>query len=349
MKTGHWFAAIGVAVAILGIPAALWLRWRARAQATPANVEATGAVNGALSGEERAWREGWAYDGPSILEHNTGYRLAWEASDAAPDIGDKTHGLAVREFEARGLSAIDARTCVHRLLGEGRRVRATMPFDATRDAGTKCQRLGRLAALRKASRWAGYPCVQDFHGGKYDSDHVSPLTKAASNVDARVFVLLQDWATDKNLAGPLDQDALDLGYTSSEPTVPRLAELLDRHLQTPLQDAYLTNLFPFVRVGDAIAPADLIKAAKTFAIPQIEIVRPQVVVCIGLRVFDALRRACGGGGVANIDGALSSPFRIYGAHVWVQAHTGFRGHSTRRPTRVEDDWRRMATCIESSM
>jgi len=71
----------------------------------------------------------------------------------------------------------------------------------------KHARLLELARRRQDTRWQGYKCIGDYHGGVYECDFVSPYTKAAHNENAAVMVLLQDWSCDDQLAGPLDVDA----------------------------------------------------------------------------------------------------------------------------------------------
>jgi hypothetical protein len=59
----------------------------------------------------------------------------------------------------------------------------------------------------------------------------------------------------------------------------RLKELLHRYFQLELKDVYVTNVFPFVKLGAisaSIAMRDLVRAARAFALPQIEIVGPRL-------------------------------------------------------------------------
>jgi restriction system protein len=76
-----------------------------------------------------------------------------------------------------------------------------------------------LARKRQATRWdihkgsGKYKGIGDreYADGSYECDYVSPYTKTAGNVDAEVFVMLQDWSPDEGLKGPRDQDSVDSG------------------------------------------------------------------------------------------------------------------------------------------
>ena len=200
-----------------------------------------------------------------------------------------------------------------------------------------------LAQKRKATIWPGYSRIGDFHDGAYECDFVSPYTKSAGNVDAEIFVLLQDWSSDEALHD-LDADCVLYGLTRKLPTNRRLVELLRQHLGAELGDVYATNLFPFIKGGGISSPIpmrDLVRAAQEFALPQIRIVQPKLVVCLGLNTFNAIRLACGHSPAQRMDEAIASPFTFDQARVWGQAHTGARGQNNRGRERVAEDWRRM--------
>lgn len=207
----------------------------------------------------------------------------------------------------------------------------------------KRAKLLALAKLRQATRWPGYNCIGDYHEGAYECDLVSPYTKTAGNVNAEIMVMLQDWASDGFLSGPFHEPSAMLGHTPSRPTNRNLTKLLDRVFGLTLRDTYGTNLFPFVKLGgmsDPIPQADVITAAQQFGVPQIHIVNPKLVICLGLVTFNALRQACGLSPTQNLPSAIDSPFNIGSTRVWGQAHTG-RLNNRGGFERVLTDWRRM--------
>jgi uracil-DNA glycosylase len=158
----------------------------------------------------------------------------------------------------------------------------------------KAARLLVLAQKRQASDWPDYKPLKEYHDGAYESDHVSPYTKSAGNVDAEVMVMLQDWSSDVRLSGPLDTDARDSGYTPSLPTNRNLADLLRKHFHLELHQVYGTNLFPFIKRGNlsaSISHTDFVRAAREFAVPQIDIMKTRSLICLGMKniQYTALR------------------------------------------------------------
>lgn len=213
----------------------------------------------------------------------------------------------------------------------------------------KSAALLRLARLRQASRLDGYACIGDFHGGLFECDHVSPWTKSGGKFDAAVMVVGQDWSSADVLAAvPPSRDVAVLGFDAKFPTNANLDALLARHLGLRRADCYLTNLFPFVKPGGpsaAIPMRHLIACAERFTLPEIGIVAPRLVVCLGLRTFTALRRAAKLEGAPGMDAAVGSPFRAGSAAIHCVAHTGARGMNNRGRAQVEADWRAMAAAF----
>jgi restriction system protein len=208
----------------------------------------------------------------------------------------------------------------------------------------KRQRLLELGRERQRACWGQYHQLAEYHGGKYECEWVSPYTKAAGNVDAEIFVLLQDWSCDNELKGRFDAEAAELGYTPGFPTNRNLIRLLKDTFDLELKDVFGTNVFPFIKDGNntaRIPMRDLEKAARAFAVPQIRIVQPSLVVCLGLATFNALQRACGVKESARVAEAIESPFMLDRSQVWCQSHAGALGLINRGRALVPEDWRRM--------
>jgi restriction system protein len=204
-----------------------------------------------------------------------------------------------------------------------------------------------LAKLRQATRWPGYKCIGDYHAGAYECNLVSPYTKTAGNVNAEIMVMLQDWASDEVLCGPFHEPSANLGHTPSRPTNRNLTKLLNTIFGLTLRDIYGTNLFPFIKLGGmsaSIPKTALLAAARQFAIPQIRIVNPKLVICLGLVTFNALREATNLGPSQDLNSAIESPFNIGTTRVWCQTHTS-RPSNRGGLARVSDDWRRMKADI----
>ena len=219
---------------------------------------------------------------------------------------------------------------------------------------SKKSKLLQLARKRQEARWVGYKRIGDYCCGAYECDYVSPYTKSANNVHSKIFVLLQDWSSDSDLSGRFDVDAATIGYTRASPTNKNLQSLLWHRLEVTLAQVYVTNLFPFIKMGamnSTIPTKDLLRAAKEFAIPQIEIVKPQLVICLGLETFNSLRSACGERRVNRVANAVSSKsiFSIGITEVWGQSHPGALGRANRNKggvDRVTGDWSAMAKILQ---
>jgi hypothetical protein len=216
----------------------------------------------------------------------------------------------------------------------------------------KEQQLLALARKRQGARLAGYACLADFHGGIFEGDYISPWSKSAHNVDTSVMVIGQDWASAEMLKKTApDSPRAKLGFDPEFPTNVKLDQLLWQHLGLRRADCYLTNLFVLIKLGSAsasIPSADLNWSAKTFTIPEIEIVSPKLVICLGLRTFRALMRAAGQSPARTIETAIASPMSLGTSTVRCVAHTGALGTLNRSREKVERDWEALGRALRES-
>ena len=216
-----------------------------------------------------------------------------------------------------------------------------------------------LAIKRKQTEPpTGSTRIGDYYNGIYECDYVSPFTRGANNVNAEIFVLLQDWSSHNDMIKPItdlakQQEELLMGYTPNQRTNKKLKELLDRHFHITIADTYGTNLYPFVKPDDMssfILQNDLEWAAEQFALPQIKIVAPKIVICLGIKTFNALRSVCGEKQVESVEEGINEHFPFNSASVWLQAHTGFHGQYNRNHggvDKVNSDWEIMTKYFHS--
>ena len=211
----------------------------------------------------------------------------------------------------------------------------------------KSDRLLALAKKRKVTTYKGYTAIGDYNSGAYECDYVSPYSISAHNVDADILIILQDWCSEENFKEEVRQETLKYGYTPSVKTNIKLKELLLKHLNVTLEQTYATNLFPYIKPGPmnaSISAKDLLKAAKDFTLPIIEIINPRIAICFGKATFDAIRKACGLKAVKNIEEAIASHFTYQSTEIFCQAHTGQLGQNNRNRggiERVSMDWQSM--------
>ncbi len=167
----------------------------------------------------------------------------------------------------------------------------------TMKLGEKSEKLIALANQRKGDRLVGYTNFKDYHDGAYDNqDYVVPWTISACNVDSDLMLIGQDWNSHDRLSGCLDQQQAELGQIPSLKSNQNTKELLRRFLRKKFSDVYATDLFVFVKPGNmsaGIPNKDLLYSARKYALPQIEIVSPKIVVALGSKTYMSLCRAAG--------------------------------------------------------
>ena len=217
----------------------------------------------------------------------------------------------------------------------------------------KLTQLIKLGHKRQQERLPGFFSIADYQDGAYECQWVSPYTKAAGNLNADVMVILQDWSSDEFLARGLKQMLIDYGIDHNLPTSRNLDSLLKKHLGISLAETFGTNLFPFIKPGNMSAQIpikQLIRAAKCYALPQIIIIQPLLVICLGLSVYNAIARALNAPAAKNLSRAIEQPLHTHSAMttatlIYAQAHTGALGKMSRNRggvDRVTKDWAAMA-------
>lgn len=218
---------------------------------------------------------------------------------------------------------------------------------------TKQERLLALARRRQwAEPWPGSFRVADFHNGAFECDYVSPWTKSAHNVDSDVMLVGQDWASADRLAGPFDPEVSRLGHDKKIPTNRHLQRLLREHLQLEFANTYATNIFPFIKPGRLSAKIllnGLVAGARDYLLPQVEIVRPKLVVCLGLATFNAAREAIGQPRITPLSSAIGQPVTFRQSAIHAVAHTGAFGMLNRGRENVERDWAALGRLIREDL
>jgi restriction system protein len=162
------------------------------------------------------------------------------------------------------------------------------------------------------------------------------------------MVILQDWTATEDMDKPFDFSSLDhrLGYKPTSPTFVNLKSRLHDHFcGTKLDDVYVTNLFPFIKVGGlraSISSSALLDAAEQYALPQIAIVQPLLVIALGINTFWALAKKLGQEKPPDRlkDALNGSPVQGDGYQVWCQGHTAV--DIPRGLKNVNVAWARMA-------
>jgi restriction system protein len=192
----------------------------------------------------------------------------------------------------------------------------------------KYSAIKELSLKRRNDRLAGYHNISDFHEGKYDSyDFVSPFTKSAANYNADIMLIAQDWSSAEKLSQKYNPEISQLGYAPALPTNRNLHQLLKNHLDTEFCKTYATNLFVFIKPGGISAPigtADLVYSARTYTLPEISIIKPRFVVCLGARVLSVISKIIIGKSI-GVNESLINPIRYSDSLIIGAFHPGGLG------------------------
>ena len=224
-------------------------------------------------------------------------------------------------------------------------------------ANQKHVEIKRIVVRRKTARWDKYCNFVDFRNGIYECNHVSPYSHGAQNVNAKVMLVLQDWGSIDYLKNLCDKDQESLSQLGRDPklfTNKNITDLLNRHFHLNLADTYATNLFPFIKQGtmsSSIPIQDLNRAAIEYTRPLIEIIQPSIVICFGIKTFNALIASYGYKGSTKMAEAIDSPKAVGTVLIHCLPHPGRLGQNNRNKggiDRVSADWASVAKSLNST-
>jgi len=212
--------------------------------------------------------------------------------------------------------------------------------------------LAKLVALRRSEESEKYFVLHRFDNGAWDFDHVVPWTKSARNVDAKLMIIGQDWASEKSLRDPKhntpDRVALrkELGQDPHLPTNKNLKRWLGL-FDVTWEQIYATDVSVFIKPGlitNKVPMSVLKHCAERYTIPELKIVRPLMAICLGANTFNSLRLALGRSRM-RLREALQPNAHTYenGTEIYGVPHAGglglasYGGH-----TGVEPIWQQLA-------
>lgn len=224
----------------------------------------------------------------------------------------------------------------------------------------KRAKLSSLARARSMDQdvGVGYDPSSVFGAGKFD-DYPSPWSVMANNVDADVMSVGQDWCSLAyiNALDPTRCSILTrLGHDPELPTNQRLRRLFRLAFHKEIEQSFCTNAFVFLKKGGisaSIPPREIDRSVARYLLPQIEIVGPRLVICLGQQTLHAVKRSLGirsqlGGGFKQeieeliaLPLVMSSGTRIVGA-----PHPGGRGTANYGgDLAVQNLWIRFRDCL----
>jgi restriction system protein len=182
--------------------------------------------------------------------------------------------------------------------------RKELSSERTEDLPDK-PREGLPEKIREDLLKEGFLDVSDIEYGEckgfYDTrDFVSPYSKTACNLNADVMLIGQDWSSQDTLKSYQKEKANEVaktGYDANIPTNKNLQNLLKEKLKLNFSDCYATNLFVFIKpkkISSPIKKKYFIECAKEYTLPEIAIVKPKIVICLGSQVFKVLSKVITG-------------------------------------------------------
>jgi uracil-DNA glycosylase len=107
------------------------------------------------------------------------------------------------------------------------------------------------------------------------------------------MLICQDWASAEFLNREKNPNQKEHGQDESLQTNKTLKKLLNDYMGISFSHTYATDAFVFIKNGPMSAPLSftaLVESTKKYALPQIEIVMPKMVICLGSAPFNAIRQ-----------------------------------------------------------
>lgn len=140
-----------------------------------------------------------------------------------------------------------------------------------------------------------YTKVSQYNNGiYYHPDYISPVSKIAHNLNSKILIVLQDWASidflNKQEHTP---EAIKSGINLSLPTNKRLPIFMDEYFNKKLDQTYIINLFPYIKYGDiraSIPTKDYLYSLEQFIEPFIRNLKPKLIIAIGALTYNIFRK-----------------------------------------------------------
>lgn len=162
----------------------------------------------------------------------------------------------------------------------------------------KPKALAELIDQRRSETNSEYCHLHNFDGGYWDFDFLVPWTKSACDLDAQLMIVGQDWASEeflrKHNSIQKRADRKETGQDAWLQTNKKLKVLLKNHFALEFANTYATDVSVFIKPGKMsgdVPMSDLLYCAKKYTLPQIAIVQPRVVLCLGAKTFNSVRAA----------------------------------------------------------
>lgn len=193
--------------------------------------------------------------------------------------------------------------------------------------------MAMLVAKRRAAAGGRYHHLHLYDGGSWDCDFVGPWTKSACRLDAALMIIGQDWASEDYLRRNDDAkkhaDRALTGQDAHLATNRNLKRLLSQHFGLCFSQTYATNVLVFIKPGamsSHVPTKDLHDCAAAYTLPQLDIVKPRMALCLGANTFNSVRSALGLAPLRLQEASISTAHtRMGGTEIYGVPHTGSWG------------------------
>lgn len=194
-------------------------------------------------------------------------------------------------------------------------------------SSVKDSELKKIAERCKENTPDGFKHAADFQGGIFDNEnYVSPWSIGAHNSDASLMLIGQDWVSAEWLNNLNNAQYAKLGRDPGFITNRNLEKYL-KLFNLNFSDTYATNAFAYIKDGPvnaSIKQKDFRNSVINNLVPQIAIIKPKMIICIGRMAFNEMRAQAKLFRVSIGKGHLES-FKYMGAVVYGVYHTGGQG------------------------
>lgn len=221
------------------------------------------------------------------------------------------------------------------------------------------RRYEALVEARKACRLChdlGLINASEVRGGRFDSSQIGPWSGWLGDLEARIMVVGQDWGDQRAFE---KQAGLDSPRSATNRTLREL--LASIGIDVPdigpavSPGVFLTNsVLCFRRDGGCQGPVRrqwFQNCGTQFLRPQIELVNPQAVVCLGERAYGSVLQAYQLPPVRNWRAAVEGPGLALGGGPTAFAvyHCGQRIMNTHRKRESQfEDWKRIGVALANA-
>ena len=215
-------------------------------------------------------------------------------------------------------------------------------------------RYEELVAQRKACRACescGLVNPSVCQNGVYDAAEIGPYTRWYGDLNAELMIVGQDWGGTKGFIE-------NQGWSGFSITSKRLRDLLGSigwHFELtqqshPHSNLFLTNAALCLRAVFDTGPGDprWFTNCSVFLRAQVELVKPKVIVALGLKSYHALMQAFGLRPKAKMQDAVNDVTVLPDGSVLIPMyHPGYWGTRSRSFEEQKQDWQRVKLALHN--